>query len=260
MNNYKSESECYRLMLLGEMVASVTHEINNPLGISITAVSNIKDLLNELKFSFENGQLSEDLFLEVIKDSSEACDILSINLIRATELVNGFKVNAVNQVNTNISSFNLHKFMTSTLLSLSPIFKRSGVSIELDFRAEESSEITSIKSGLSQILTNILLNAVKHAFDGVLNPRIIVIIELIDGDENVRIVVKDNGVGVDNEIKEKIFSSYFTTKPEQGGSGLGLYIVKSIITNDLKGTIKINSAQGLGCEFTLEFTRQLKGS
>lgn len=258
MNNHKSESECYRLMLLGEMVASVTHEINNPLGISITAVSNLKELLHELKVSFENGELSEDIFLEVMADSSEACEILSLNLQRATELVNGFKVNAVNQVNDSISNLNLHRFITSTLLSLSPIVKKNGILIESIFKIDENDEITSIKSGLSQIITNLILNAVKHAFDGISQPKITFTTEFFDNNEKVRIIVKDNGVGVDDTIKDKIFSSYFTTKSEQGGSGLGLSIVGSIIKNDLEGSIQLNTGQGLGCEFILEFKRHLK--
>jgi len=115
--------------------------------------------------------------------------------------------------------------------------------------------IDSRPGALSQLITNLFMNAILHAFDGRSEGIIEILITDID-DDNLEIVFSDNGNGMSEEIMDSVFEAFYTTKRNAGGSGLGLYVVYNLVTQALNGTIKIESSTGKGTSFIIKIPKK----
>jgi signal transduction histidine kinase len=113
--------------------------------------------------------------------------------------------------------------------------------------------IDSYPGALSQVVTNLVINALIHAFTPKQNGRIN-IVATSDGDV-VSLMVQDNGCGMSPESKERIYEPFFTTKRGEGGSGLGMHVVYTVVTQTLAGRINCESSPGLGTTFKIDFPR-----
>ena len=112
-------------------------------------------------------------------------------------------------------------------------------------------EIESYPGALSQILTNFIINSLQHAFE----PDDIgkISIKVTSDNGGCLLVYSDNGKGIDELHRRKIFEPFFTTRRSQGGSGLGLHIVYNIVTQQLGGSIDVESTPGSGTVFRIKF-------
>jgi signal transduction histidine kinase len=245
--NHLIQSE--KMVALGGLVAGVSHEINTPLGISVTASSHLqektKDIVNLFK---RNTMKKSDLekYLSIANESTEA--ILS-NLVRASELVKSFKQVAVDQSDEQKRSFKLKEYTNQVLLSLRPKLKKTKVSVGIN--CDEELEINSFPGAFSQIITNLVMNSLVHAFDE--NQEGAIIFDIEKKDKNIIFTYSDNGKGIKEDIVSKIFDPFFTTKRGKGGTGLGLNIVYNIVTQTLLGTIECKSKENLGTIFKITF-------
>ena len=102
-----------------------------------------------------------------------------------------------------------------------------------------------------QIISNLVLNSLFHAFDDEKEGRISIQVERQDKD--LKIIYKDNGKGMDKRVQDRIFEPFFTTRRGRGGTGLGLYVIYNVITQKLGGSIRCNSEPGKGTEFVVNF-------
>lgn len=245
-----------KMAALGGLVAGVTHEINTPIGIGITAVSFLGEKLSALDTLYQSGSLSPQEFEDILKDALEACATTQANLKRAVTLVGSFKEIAVDQASENLRQFNLRDYIDEVLMSLQPKFKRTRHVITTV--CPENLEITSYPGVFSQILTNLIVNSLTHGFDETSAGEM----EIRVHEENGRlsIVYQDNGRGMDPETAAKIFDPFFTTRRSSGGAGLGMYIVYNIVTQTLGGSIQCISRPGAGVNFFIEIPMEnLKG-
>lgn len=258
--------ESEKLAALGGMVAGMAHEINNPLGIGVTAASYLDSKLKEIAgASGESGPGSPPsgdgtdmraislLTLENIRESSRM--ILS-NLRRASELVNGFKQVASDQSQEQRRSFNLREYLDEILLSLRPELKKTAVEVKV--RCPEDLVIESYPGALSQIVTNLILNALRHGYEE--NAEGTIRIHVRQAYRHLLIIFSDDGAGIPEEILPKIFDPFFTTKRGKGGSGLGLHIIFNLVTNTLKGEIHCESQPGEGTRFVIRIPYSQLGS
>jgi signal transduction histidine kinase len=101
------------------------------------------------------------------------------------------------------------------------------------------------------------MNSIIHAFDGVENGTIDIIVELVS-QQKLKITYKDNGIGIPNDIKKRIFDPFVTTKRGQGGSGLGMHLVYNLVTQALNGSISLSTEDGNGVEFVIMFPIKLE--
>lgn len=238
-----------KLSHIGELVGELTHELGTPLGISNTAVSSLADKNQKLQLSLVEGKLSKSALKEYFDSSSETFDIVLSSIGYASKLVNSFKQVVVGEFSEATTEFELKQFLQSVIHILTPRLKRSAQTIEIS--SQEGIHVKGQAGALSQVLINLVNNALIHAFDTD-QPGTIT----IDGkQENDRVIVelKDDGKGMDENAQRKAFDKYFTTRMGEGGSGLGLYIVKNLVTESLGGTIDIDSAPGKGTSFIIEF-------
>jgi len=225
-----------KMSYLGKLVSSVTHEINSPIGVSITSSSHLNHITNEIHNLYMEEGMSKEEFENFIKNVKELSNILLFNLNNTKELVNCFKNIAVDQAIEDKRFFNVKKYIHEILLSLK--YKTKNTNLTINVSCSDILEINSYPGFLSQILINFINNSMIHGFDKGSKGEINITVK--DLGTEIELVYSDTGKGILAENKEKLFNQYFTTKKRNGGTGLGLYIIKQIVTQKLNGTIIIN--------------------
>lgn len=235
--------ESEKMAALGNLVAGIAHEVNTPLGISITASSSLSEAISQIEKSMNEGLLSEEVFKSFLANSHKLLFLLENNLGRAATLVKNFKQTAVEHTDTSKYTFNVTETIRLLIQSLHPEIKKHNV--EVHFRTEEDISINSFPSAWSQILTNLIMNSCHHAFDKTNTPEIQ--ISLSAQDKKIHLTYKDNGCGFPEDSIDKVILPFYTTKRGQGGTGLGMSIVYNLISEQLKGTmtLKSNSPSGV---------------
>ncbi|MCW8335007.1 PAS domain-containing sensor histidine kinase [Vibrio paucivorans] len=242
-----------KLAALGGLVAGVAHEVNTPLGISVTAASVIKDVTQELNSLFENGTLTSNQFSDLMEQISEGTSMLESNLSRAAQLIKDFKQTAVDQVSESRSQFNVKQVLEALIASLHPETRKVPVVPALD--GSSSIHMNSLPGVLTQIVSNLIMNSINHAFSTQEQPEIAIAFE--DDDDWVIFHYQDNGSGVDKALHQKIFEPFFTSKRGKGGSGLGLNLVYNLVNQKLKGELEFESKLNQGVHFTLRIPKDL---
>lgn len=234
-----------KLASLGGLMAGFTHEVNTPIGISLTLSAHLRDRLELLRQDFESGALTKQQFIELTDDIKEACSKIQSNLDKAAEHIKSFKAFTIDQSNDEARLFNLKYFVTSIINALKPTLKMTA--IKIDVIMDEGIEIRSYPIVFSQIVTNLVINSIAHAFEAS-QPGNIRIAAYFEGDFLV-FDYSDDGKGIDPSIKERLFEAFVTTAKERGGSGLGTHIVHSLITRTLGGEVEFTSQPGQGTRF-----------
>ena len=237
--------ESEKLASLGALVAGVAHELNTPIGNGLMAVSTIEGEYRVLRGRLDGGVRRRD-FDAFLRTLEEGCAIALRNLERASSLVQGFKQVSVDQTSEQRRSFDLKTTLGEILLTLRPTFRHSAV--EIAASVPEGLELDSYPGALGQVLTNLLHNAVQHGLEGRADGVVLIRAAPCE-DDQVRIEVVDNGRGIDAQVHKHVFDPFFTTRLGHGGSGLGLSIVRSIVTGRLGGRIGFDSTPGVGTVF-----------
>lgn len=245
--------ESEKLASLGGLVAGVAHEINTPLGVCVTAASFVTNNARELRQCLRPGAPDPDKLAQVLDSMDEASLLLERNLERAADLVSSFKQVAADRSSNLDRRFKLAEFLKELLDSLSPEIRRSKHQIEV--ACDPDLEMHSMPGALSQVLSNLLQNALIHAFaDGAVGH---VRIEASARDEHLILRVSDDGCGISPENLKQIFEPFFTTRRGKGGTGLGLSVTHNLVTQVLKGEIHAESQPGEGSCFELNLPLHL---
>lgn len=244
-----------KMASLGDMVAGVAHEVNTPIGLGVTASTMMLDRLKTLKTDFETKNLKVSAMQKFINEGEENLNIIYRNLNRAAELISSFKQVAVDQSNENSRVFVLAQLIEEILLSLRPRLKKLKHSVVVECEPDLCIET---KAGpINQILINLIMNSILHGLDEIEEGEI-VIKATLSGKRNLHIVYTDNGKGIPDELRKRIFDPFVTTKRGQGGSGLGMHLVYNLVTQALNGSITVESATNEGVKFDIIFPVVLK--
>jgi signal transduction histidine kinase len=238
-----------KMASLGSLVAGIAHEINTPIGISVTSASSLQDQSRLLRAEFDAGQMKRSSLEQYMIHADEATDILLRNLKRAAELIRSFKMVAVDQSSDDRRTINLRSYIDEILISLQPNLKRT--SIQVVNSCDDSITINTVPGALYQIITNFVMNSLLHGYEATEVGFIKISARVMGND--VVLEYSDDGKGIPEGDLEKVFDPFFTTKRGQGGSGLGLNIVYNLVVTTLKGTIAINSKLGSGTTFAVKF-------
>lgn len=236
---------------LGRLVSGVAHEVNTPLGVAILGNSTIQSLVKDLHRAFDEGTLSKTFFETSMADLQEATSGIEFNLRRASELVGNFKQMATEFHHDEISSTNLNDWLKSISGSLVPMLKKSGVDFRLSV-PETPIVLETYPSRVAQVITNIVSNAMNHAFpESESFESKLVTLSLTSDDECYKIRIQDNGIGMPQDVLSKLFEPFFTTRRTLGGTGLGMSIVNNLVTGALGGRLDVESVPGEGSTFTI---------
>ncbi len=238
-----------KLAGLGAMVAGIAHELNTPIGNSLMAATTFEVQTDDIgQHLASEGVITRKEFEHYIQNARLSVDILSRNLHRAADIVTNFKQVAVDQTSSQRRSFLLAEVVAGNVLTLQPTLKRTPFVIKQ--HVPEDLMMESYPGPLGQVITNLINNAIVHAYDG-RSEGLIAVTAQLSAQGWVTLGVEDHGVGIRREDVPRIFDPFFTTKLGVGGSGLGLNIVHNIVTEVLGGTISVSSELGGGTRFTL---------
>ncbi len=242
-----------KMATLGGLVASITHEMNTPIGVCVTASSNLLERIREFNHSYQCNQVSEGDFAQYQEDVEESCRLFLTNMNRISKLMNSFKHVAVDQSHEEVCQFNFNNYLMEILQSMEPMLKRTHHHYQID--CPDNLWLKTNPGVFYQIVSNLFNNSIMHAFEeGSPGKMNLSVTQLVDG---IELRYQDDGCGMPQEVREQIFCPFFTTKRGQGGSGLGMNIVFNLVTQVLGGELKVYSNPGDGTEILINLPANL---
>lgn len=236
-----------KLHSLGGLVAGVAHEINTPLGISLTGASHIFDKTNHLQSLYQENKMKRKDIENYFSQVEETTSLIERNLERASKLITSFKEVSVDQSVDEARLFKVKHYIEETILALSSNLNKSNVEVKVN--GDPSLEMKADPNLLFQIISNLVMNSIIHAYP--VDRDQVILISVEKNKENLTIQYADNGKGMPISVGEKIFEPFFTTNRNNGGSGLGMHIVHNLVTMGLHGSIVCDSKEGTGTKFIM---------
>ena len=263
-----------KMSTLGNLVTGIAHEINNPVGFISgnieEATTTIKDLISHLKLYQETlpnpgekiEEDAEDIDLEyALEDLPKMLLSMKVGCDRIRGISTSLRTFSRADKDYKVR-FNIHEGIDSTILILKHRLKANEhhPAIEVVTDYGNLPEIECFPGQLNQVFMNLLANAIDaleesnqgRSFEDLkANPYCIKVRTSLSGDRHIKIQIADNGAGMTEAVKQRIFDHLFTTKAVGKGTGLGLAIARQIVVETHGGTIEVNSHQGEGTEFEI---------
>lgn len=248
--------EAEKLASLGSLVSGVAHEINTPLGVSVTAASHIQTTCDRFFAEFLENRVTKSQFSDFLRMIQETAGVLNGNLTRANKLVKSFKQMAVDQIADDIKEFSLATCIEDVLLSLRFEYKNKPVKIGVI--CSENIYLRSYPGALVQVFTNMIMNSLLHGYEAAEPAHIR--IEAIEAADSVLLRYTDDGRGMTPEVRAHAFEPFFTTARACGGTGLGMSIMYNLVTQRLGGTLDLFSEPGKGVRIEIKLPLKLQGA
>ncbi len=244
--------EAEKLAALGRLVAGVAHEVNNPVGIGLTVASSLERKSALFAAEVARGDLKRSSLNEFLETSRDASAQLVANLNRAAELIQSFKQVAVDRNYSDQRTFDLGDLTEQVVMSLRPGLRKHNLTLNVD--CAPNLAMNSYPGPYGQVLTNLFLNAVAHAFPNGRAGTVDIAVRA-SGKDDVEILFSDDGIGMSLDVRRRAFDPFFTTRRNQGGTGLGLHIVYNIVTNRLGGRLDLELGAGQGTRIQILLPR-----
>ncbi|MBB6521484.1 sensor histidine kinase [Pseudoteredinibacter isoporae] len=239
---------------LAHMLATMGHEVKTPLGIAVTAASNLELKARRMQQDYKAGKMTQHSLETFLALVTESAGILQANTQRANALMDSFKRMAIDQAQERVRSVELADYFEQLKMSLFPALREARC--ELKIVCDQELRLSTCPGAFTQLLSNLIMNAIQHArVPG--KPLAIQLktqIQNADAESpqgGVLIELSDNGAGMSPEVRAKAFDSFYTTASEHGGSGLGLSIVAELLKRPLMGSIDCESQLGKGSDFKI---------
>jgi signal transduction histidine kinase len=241
--------EAERLSHLGAMVAGLAHELNTPLGVGVMAASNLEKEIEELHGLFESGGMKKSDLERHLQTSEESAAMILVNLRGAAELIKSFKLVAADQNVDTRRSFPLKQYLDQILLSLKPMTAKTSHMFRVS--CDEGITVYGQPGAFSQIITNFITNSIVHAFRP--EEAGLITIDAFRDQDYIALRYADNGRGIPPDVLPRIFEPFYTTRKGNEGTGLGLHIIHSIVTEQFGGVMSCESEENKGTIFYLRF-------
>ena len=229
--------EARKLSSLGLLVAGVAHEMNTPIGGAIISVSNADMALKKLNNAVKEG-LTKSMLDETMLSIDENLTLAKTNLDKTAVLVKSFKKMAIDRHTDELVLCDIEKLIKELLISLNSRLKNSPIKIRTQFLTNK--QIVSRSGIISQVIENLIMNALSHAFEESQTGEVEIKVELND-DKGIILTISDNGCGISDEVKNNILEPFYTTARGKGNTGLGLYMVHQWVTEVLQGELILDS-------------------
>ena len=241
-----------KLASLGSMVAGISHELNTPIGNTLTVSSTLQSHIKDFKKLADSGQLRKSDLTDFLGLLDEMSDVVVRSTRRAAELVTSFKQVAVDRSSERRREFDVATLVNELVTALKPSMRHRDIGISVD--VADGILCDSFPGPVGQVITNLVQNALTHAFVEDAAGQICITVRA-DGDDKVAMQVTDNGRGMDEHTLKHAFDPFFTTRLGQGGSGLGLSVSHRIAQTVLGGALTATSTPGQGTCFSFSFLK-----
>lgn len=246
-----------KMAALGCLIAGISHEVSTPLGIAITTHSIINDEHKQLQEKISQQQLSMKDMEHYCHAVAHALEMQEGNLLRVKQLIEDFKKTAVDQHKFTVEEINIKTYYQKVLSTLNSILKQKQA--DITFNCPDEITITTYPGAHAQILINLITNSIRHGFTDGKNNHIHINVHQTHSQAPVMVEYQDNGIGLTEQAQLHVFEPFFTTASEQGGIGLGMAIVKDLLTQKLCGNIEYEPCEQ-GAKFTYQFQHCLPKS
>lgn len=224
-----------RMATLEQLAIGICHEINTPLGVSITSTTHLDTLLNKITTLVESGKLTKDDLLAILTEEKESISLIDNGLNRVSHLIKQFKQVSVRQLGFSINTTNLYEIIDSAKNEMTDIINGHHITIDCD----KSAVVTGYGKALTSVLRELIENSIIHSFENIEKGEIK--ITATQDENHITIEYSDNGDGIDESKKNDLFNAFYTTKRgTHGRTGLGLYQVFNMVQQLLRGTIQLN--------------------
>jgi len=240
-----------KMASLGALVAGIAHEINTPLGICVTATSLLQAEHEKIFSQFRAEKIQKADFDKYLHQMSEGLSILETNTERAAKLIQSFKQLSVDQSSHELRKVNFKTAIDNVILSLKPLINQLNPHVRFVIKCKPELSAKIDAGAFAQIFTNLIINSLAHAFTHTSAPEITIEIKIQAN--RIQIDYKDNGCGMSEAELEKLFEPFYTTKRNQGGTGLGAHIAFNIVTGVFNGSIEAMSEANQGLAYRIEF-------
>jgi signal transduction histidine kinase len=242
-----------KLAALGRLVAGVAHELNTPVGTSVTVASAFVNKTNQFEADLASGNVRRSILTEFIAASREAASQIMVNLGHAIDLIQSFKQVAADRNISDRRHFDLAEVTEQVVKGLRFGLRSQNLTVSVE--CEPNLAMNSYAGPYGQVLTNLVLNSVAHAFPDGARGSVRIAAQAL-GNDNVEVLFSDDGCGMSAEVRRQVFDPFFTTRRDQGSTGLGLHIVHNIVTNRLGGKINLETRPGAGTKFRIVVPRE----
>ncbi|WP_394126342.1 ATP-binding protein [Vibrio hepatarius] len=242
--------EAEKMSALTGMVVGVAHELNTPLGISVTSLSLLSEQLDDVADKFSGKTITTDDLNKFLQIANECVEMIVSNINRSVALVS--KLKQINQKMTaeEAKVINLKQLLDDAVLHEQCILSNKSIGIEIECNASLQLFLPPIS--LQCVLEELLNNSAVHGFIGnETQQERMILLSANEENGKLNIVVEDNGVGISPENQKKIFQPFFTTLRAKGGTGLGMHMVYNICTQKLAGVIDVKSEVNKGTRIAL---------
>lgn len=238
--------ETERLASMTDMVAGIAHEINTPIGLSVTAASILDERLTLLTADFETRSAESNA--AILKELKNNINIVQRNLARSSQLIGNFRSLAFEHAKESPEAINL-KLLTEKIADhIRPLLQQAAI-VRLQIDAPDQI-VTLRRRPLETIISELLENALLHGFKG--QEKGTIELKVDNNDEQLFISCQDNGVGMSDEMQHRVFEPFMTSNRVNGHPGLGMHLVYNLVTHILKGAIVCESTLGKGTLITVE--------
>jgi PAS domain S-box-containing protein len=244
--------ESEKMAALGGLVAGVAHEVNTPIGVSITAVTHLQDAFGKITKTYHDNTMKRSDMEKFLSTSEESIRITLTNLNRSSDLIESFKQVSADNTDEQRREFDTKEYLQEIITSLQPMLNKTSLKISLV--APDDIIIDNYPGILFQIITALVKNSITHGYakDAVGNLKV-----TLEADKrNITLRYEDDGKGITSENQKRIFEPFFTTARGAGNVGLGLHIIYNRIVQTLGGNIHVDSTPGRGTTFIIQFPRQ----
>lgn len=239
--------ESEKMAALGTVVVGVSHELNTPIGISVTALSSLEDHLNHLLERFESDTLSKSGFRKFAEDANSSISLAYSNMKRSASIIQSFKKISVVRENCQLSTNLLREIIEKSVSESEEKSKNHLINI-VDINCNPDIRITSYSDTLMSVFEQLLINAQQHAFSP--DEPVKISISVTEQDDTFTIQFQDQGKGMSTEELAKLFEPFFTTNRGKY-IGLGMFVVFNEVNHLLQGSIEGKSTLGQGTVITV---------
>jgi signal transduction histidine kinase len=243
-----------KLASLGSMVAGITHELASPMSNIRLAGAGLAAQLEQLNHEIQDGKLTRSGLDRFLLSCDDTLALIERASARAETLLLSFKQVSVDQTSERRCRFDLREIVEHTVHTLGPTLKTTPYQVGIDI--PPGIMMDSHPGALEQIVTNLITNSLAHAFGARGHGRMLICAQVQD--DVVDIVYSDDGIGIPEAMRRRIFDPFYTTKAGQGGSGLGLYTIYNLVTGLFGGSIGVTSQADGGACFTLRLPNQIQ--
>jgi len=232
---------------LGLVVTGIAHEINTPIGNSLSVSTFLESKFIKMKDKYGQGMMTKNDFIEFQEVESESLKILIDSLKHAAEIIENLKILTLNQSMESKHTFTVNEVLNAVTFSLKSEYMHTNHEILVS--CDPNVTVDSYPGSLSQVMTHLIMNSLKHGFRSMDEGRIEITVK--DGNKDLEIIYTDNGCGMSKENIENMYVPFYTTDRSKGSSGLGMHIVFSLISQKMGGTIQFTGEENKGMEFKI---------